>query len=68
MATKKKAKLTSSEKTKRNTQKLKDIGFSIIKVKVHPDDSEKVRNYAAKQPKTKVLINIYNESLYSIGE
>ena len=55
MAVKKTQAVPGNKRTQKSVQKKRDAGLIQAKVWVHPDEADKVRAYAAKQPLTKAI-------------
>ena len=52
----KKVPLSNTARNKRSVAKYRKAGLIQAKVWVHPDESDKTRSYAAKQPLTKPIL------------
>ena len=48
--------MTGAERVRRVSDKKRTAGLRQIKIWVHPDEADRVRNYAANQPMTKFII------------
>lgn len=59
--TNKKKRSATAIRTARSNARYRDAGLEQIKVWTHPDEKEKVRKYAAKNPLTKAIRSVLKD-------